>query len=274
MPVPPSLPEPLLLVIGDISKTPLTARLKDRPLTSITPESLCNLRQSPGVGSDSPVWLGLADLAGRIPKSCAIKFWNASRKDVLRDIQRAYRPDSSATYKRLFAEGLGTFGAPAPAVILVDAYLGDGPEDVDLARGLAEIAEACAAPLLIGVGDPEGTLPPALSESPYSRNLFMLAPRWRRNDGAGEGHWVHPGYLVLERLAAALGDGDFASLAQNVMPRWNPREAAAFADTAGHTLSDASFEMIMDEPRSPYGIRDDCSSAGKTERARADWNAR
>jgi type VI secretion system ImpA family protein len=234
-----------ILIISELSRSP-EGRLRERPSVSISTGNLdkfTNAYSFPGIAR-------LADAASPFQRVRA-KIWAASKTELLRDIQRAARPEASLLYKRVFLEGLLTFGAQPVGLIVADFYLGSGPEESDLAIGLQNVAAQASAPVLVGVSpnfDPASAIWLAVANKEESRFLFPLRPRWRgaarRDDGQS---WMHPGYLVAARVAAAMREAELADATANMFPGWSSGQAAGFAATAGDILWDVQFESEVEE---------------------------
>ena len=61
-----------------------------------------------------------------------IKVLNASKKELLRDLQRAPEFDQSALFKKAYEEEFGVFGGAPFAALVGDYEFGKGPEDMEL----------------------------------------------------------------------------------------------------------------------------------------------
>ncbi len=80
--------------------------------------------------------------------SLKIKLLNVSKKDLLRDLQRAPEFDQSALFKKVYEEEFGTFGGAPIAALVGDYEFGRGPEDMELLEKVAQVASAAHAPFL------------------------------------------------------------------------------------------------------------------------------
>ena len=79
-----------------------------------------------------------------------IKVLNASKKDLLRDLQRAAEFDQSALFKKVYEEEFGVFGG-APFGALVGNYeFGKSGQDIELLEKVSQVAAASHAPFLSG----------------------------------------------------------------------------------------------------------------------------
>jgi type VI secretion system protein ImpC len=77
-----------------------------------------------------------------------IKVLNVSKKDLLRDLQRAPEFDQSALFKKAYEEEFGVFGGAPFAALVGDYEFGRGPEDIELLERVGQVASAAHAPFL------------------------------------------------------------------------------------------------------------------------------
>jgi type VI secretion system protein ImpC len=77
-----------------------------------------------------------------------IKVLNVSKKDLLRDLQRAPEFDQSALFKKVYEEEFGVFGGAPFAAMVGDYEFGKGPEDLELLEKIGQVASAAHAPFL------------------------------------------------------------------------------------------------------------------------------
>jgi type VI secretion system protein ImpC len=77
-----------------------------------------------------------------------IKVLNASKRELLKDLQRAPEFDQSALFKKVYEEEFGVFGGAPFASILGDYEFGRGPEDIELLERISQVASAAHAPFL------------------------------------------------------------------------------------------------------------------------------
>jgi type VI secretion system protein ImpC len=95
-------------------------------------------------------WRGIKYLLDQSETSdqLKIKLLNVSKKDLLRDLQRAPEFDQSALFKKVYEEEFGTFGGAPIAALVGDYEFGRGPEDMELLEKVAQVASAAHAPFL------------------------------------------------------------------------------------------------------------------------------
>jgi type VI secretion system protein ImpC len=77
-----------------------------------------------------------------------IKVMNVSKKELLRDLQRAPEFDQSAIFKKVYEEEYGVFGGEPFGAIIGDYEIGRHPEDIELISKMSGVAASAHAPFL------------------------------------------------------------------------------------------------------------------------------
>jgi type VI secretion system protein ImpC len=95
-------------------------------------------------------WRGIKHLLDQSETSdnLKIKLLNVSKKDLLRDLQRAPEFDQSAFFKKVYEEEFGVFGGAPFAAMVGDYEFGRSGEDVELLERVSQVASAAHAPFL------------------------------------------------------------------------------------------------------------------------------
>jgi type VI secretion system protein ImpC len=95
-------------------------------------------------------WRGIKYLIDQSETSemLKIKVLNVSKRDLLKDLQRAPEFDQSALFKKVYEEEFGVFGGAPFAALLGDYEFGRGPEDVELLERISNVASAAHAPFM------------------------------------------------------------------------------------------------------------------------------
>jgi len=95
-------------------------------------------------------WRGLKYLLSQSETSPMLKIrvMNVSKKDLLRDLQRAPEFDQSALFKKIYEEEFGVFGGDPFAAIVGDYEFSKHPEDLELLEKVSNVAAAAHAPFL------------------------------------------------------------------------------------------------------------------------------
>ncbi len=77
-----------------------------------------------------------------------IRILNASKKDLLRDLQRAPEFDQSAMFKKVYEEEYGLFGGEPFGALVGDYEFSKHPEDLELLEKVSQVAASAHAPFL------------------------------------------------------------------------------------------------------------------------------
>jgi type VI secretion system protein ImpC len=99
-------------------------------------------------------WRGLKYLLDQSETSTMLKIrvLNVSKKELLRDLQRAPEFDQSATFKKIYEEEFGVFGGDPFGALIGDYEFGRHPEDIELLEKMSQVAGAAHAPFLTAAG--------------------------------------------------------------------------------------------------------------------------
>jgi type VI secretion system protein ImpC len=77
-----------------------------------------------------------------------IKVLNVSKRELLKDLQRAPEFDQSALFKKVYEEEFGVFGGAPFAALIGDYQFGKHPEDIELLERISQTAAGAHAPFL------------------------------------------------------------------------------------------------------------------------------
>ena len=77
-----------------------------------------------------------------------VKVLNASKKDLLRDLQRAPEFDQSAMFKKVYEEEYGVFGGTPFGALVGDYYFDKSGQDIELLEKISSVAAAAHAPFM------------------------------------------------------------------------------------------------------------------------------
>jgi len=101
-------------------------------------------------------WRGLKYMMDQSETSdhLKIKIFNAPKRELLRDLQKAPEFDQSALFKKVYEEEFGIFGGAPFAALIGDYEFGRGPEDMELIERVSQVAAAAHAPF-ISAASPE-----------------------------------------------------------------------------------------------------------------------
>ena len=95
-------------------------------------------------------WRGLKYLLDQTETSSQlkIKVLNASKKDLLRDMQRASEFDQSAAFQKIYEDGFGIYGGEPFGALIGDFEIGKHPEDMEFLQKISQVAAGAHAPFL------------------------------------------------------------------------------------------------------------------------------
>jgi type VI secretion system protein ImpC len=95
-------------------------------------------------------WRGLKYLLDQSETGTQLKIrvLNASKKDLLRDLQRAPEFDQSAMFKKVYEEEYGIFGGAPFGALVGDYEFSKHPEDLELLEKVSQVAASAHAPFL------------------------------------------------------------------------------------------------------------------------------
>lgn len=123
--------------------------LRKRSWISVTQASLDQVLQEfhPNASTRS----GLQYLLGSLPAAADIevKVLNISKDELLQDLQKAVSPDQNCFYDFVIRQGVGTFGASPLSLLVCDFEVHHGTADVELLRGMTEIAAQAYVPCVV-----------------------------------------------------------------------------------------------------------------------------
>jgi type VI secretion system protein ImpC len=95
-------------------------------------------------------WRGLHHLVHESETGTMLKIrvLNVSKKDLLKDLERAPEFDQSALFKKVYEEEYGTFGGAPIGMLVGDYEFSNHPQDVALMEKVSQVAAAAHAPFI------------------------------------------------------------------------------------------------------------------------------
>lgn len=93
-------------------------------------------------------WRGLRHMvfSSNVGAGLKIRVMNVTKKELLRDMQRAPEFDQSALFKKVYEEEYGVFGGAPFGALIGDFEFGKHPEDIELLEKISNVAAAAHAP--------------------------------------------------------------------------------------------------------------------------------
>jgi len=95
-------------------------------------------------------WRGLHHLVKNSLTNTQLKIrvMSATKKDLLKDFERALEFDQSSLFKKIYEDEYGTFGGAPYGAIIGDFEFGNHPQDMALLESISQVAAAAHAPFL------------------------------------------------------------------------------------------------------------------------------
>lgn len=95
-------------------------------------------------------WRGLHYLINQSETGAKLKIrvMNVSKKDLLKDMEKASEFDQSALFKKVYEEEFGMFGGSAYGAMIGDYEFSNHPQDVSLLEKISQVAAASHAPFI------------------------------------------------------------------------------------------------------------------------------
>jgi len=101
-------------------------------------------------------WRGLHYLVhqSETGEQLKIRVMNVSKKDLLKDMEKASEFDQSALFKKVYEEEFGMFGGASYGTLIGDYEFSNHPQDLSLLEKVSQVAAAAHAPF-ISAADPK-----------------------------------------------------------------------------------------------------------------------
>jgi type VI secretion system protein ImpC len=139
--------DPSMVVAKDTEKT---INLRIAEIDRILSAQLNEIMHHPEFQQLEGSWRGLHYLVDQTETSTSLKLrvLNVSKKDLLKDMERASEFDQSALFKKVYEDEYGTFGGAPYGCLIGDYEFGKHPQDMALLERISNVAAAAHAPFL------------------------------------------------------------------------------------------------------------------------------
>lgn len=126
----------------------INARIAD--LDELLTRQLNEIMHHPDFQKLEGSWRGLHYLVQQSETSTQLKLrvLNVSKRDLLRDLERAVEFDQSALFKKVYEDEYGTFGGAPISAMLGDYEFSRHPQDMSLLEQVSHVAAAAHAPFI------------------------------------------------------------------------------------------------------------------------------
>jgi len=152
-------------------------------------------------------WRGLQHLVmnSETGASLKIKMFNAKKKEVFKDLDKAVEFDQSQTFKKLYENEFGTPGGEPYGALIGDFEFTNHPDDIDMLTNMSHVAAASFCPFIsaidpkmFGFGDWTELSKPRDLEKVFDSTEYAKWSSFRDSDDARFVNLVMP--RVLSRL--------------------------------------------------------------------------
>jgi type VI secretion system protein ImpC len=145
--------DPSMVVAKDTEKT---INLRIAEIDRLLSDQLNDIMHHEDFQKLEASWRGLQYLVQQTETSTSLKIrvLNVSKKDLLKDLERASEFDQSALFKKVYEDEYGTFGGSPYGALVGDYEFGNHPQDMALLERISNVAAAAHAPF-IGASSPE-----------------------------------------------------------------------------------------------------------------------
>jgi type VI secretion system protein ImpC len=134
--------------IGSDTEAMINARIAQ--IDALISAQLNEVMHHPQFQQLEGTWRGLKYLLNNTETGTQlkIKVMNVSKKDLLKDLQKAPEFDQSALFKKVYEEEFGVFGGTPFGALLGDYEFGKSGQDIELLEKISQVAAAAHAPFI------------------------------------------------------------------------------------------------------------------------------
>lgn len=142
------------LVVSKDMDTAINARISE--IDRLVSAQLNEVMHAPEFQKLEGSWRGLNHLVMNSETGTMLKIraFNVSKKDLLKDLERAAEFDQSALFKKIYEEEFGTFGGQPYGAMIGDYEFTNHPQDIALLEKISQVAAAANAPF-VGAASPQ-----------------------------------------------------------------------------------------------------------------------
>lgn len=136
------------MTVSKDTETTINARLAQ--IDKLISAQLNEILHHPQFQKLEASWRGLKYLLDQSETNdmMKVKILNATKRELLRDLQLAAEFDQSAFFKKVYEEEFGVFGGAPFGALIGDFEFGRGPEDIELLERISQVAASAHAPFL------------------------------------------------------------------------------------------------------------------------------
>lgn len=123
-------------------------------IDAVISKQLAAVMHNPAFQKLEGSWRGLQHLVMNSETGAQLKIrvFNVSKKDLLKDLEKAVEFDQSQTFKKLYENEFGTPGGEPYGTIIGDYEFNNHPDDIELLSKMSNVAAASFAPFVASAG--------------------------------------------------------------------------------------------------------------------------
>ncbi len=136
------------LVVSKDTELMINARIAQ--IDRIVSTQLNEIMHNPEFQKLEASWRGLRFLVfeSETSEHMKLRVMNCSKKDLLKDLEKAVEFDQSALFKKIYEEEFGTFGGASYGALIGDYEFSNHPQDMALLDKVSQVAAAAHAPFI------------------------------------------------------------------------------------------------------------------------------
>jgi type VI secretion system protein ImpC len=138
------------MVISKNTEAMINARIAQ--IDKLISDQLNEVLHTPEFQKLEASWRGLHYLVmqSETGERLKLRVMNVSKKDLLKDMEKASEFDQSTLFKKIYEEEYGTFGGAAYGALVGDYEFSNHPQDLSLLEKVSQVAAASHAPFIAG----------------------------------------------------------------------------------------------------------------------------
>jgi type VI secretion system protein ImpC len=136
------------ILVSKDTEAMLNARISQ--IDKLISDQLNEVMHHPDFQALEASWRGLHYLVhqSETGEKMKIRVMNVSKKDLLKDLEKASEFDQSALFKKVYEEEFGMFGGAAYGAMIGDYEFSNHPQDLALLEKISQVAAAAHAPFI------------------------------------------------------------------------------------------------------------------------------
>jgi type VI secretion system protein ImpC len=136
------------ITVSKNTEAMITARIS--AIDTLISDQLNEIMHHPDFQKLEGSWRGLSYLVQQTETGERLKLrvMNVSKKDLLKDMEKASEFDQSTLFKKIYEEEFGMFGGASYGALIGDYEFGKHPQDLSLLEKISQVAAAAHAPFL------------------------------------------------------------------------------------------------------------------------------